>query len=39
MYSVTVTKTKKARYSIGKFLIVKGYYIRIGKIAISIWED
>ena len=39
MYSITFSKTLKSRYGFYKHLILEGFYIRIGKLVIAIWEN
>jgi len=39
MYSLTISKTLKARYGFFRHLLLDGFYIRIGKIVIAIWKN
>jgi len=39
MYNITISKTIISRYGFYKHLILKGFYIRIGKIVIALWEN
>jgi len=39
MYSLTISKTLISRYGFFKHLVLGGFYIRIGKLVIAIWEN
>lgn len=39
MYNLTVSKTLAKRYGFFRHLILNGFYIRLGKLVIAIWEN
>ena len=39
MYHLTFTKALCNRFGIYKHLIVNGWYIRIGKLVVTLWKD
>ena len=39
MYTMTISKTICSRYGFFRHLILDGFYVRIGKIIVTLWKN